>query len=328
MLVYQNKKIIDKRVADLLEFISEDDVLVFNDARVIKAKLSGIINRNQAAVEFNLTQEIAPNLWQVLIKPAKKVRVGDEIVIAPGLSALILTKREDGSIEIEFDEKNRAELLRKIEQCGAIPLPPYLKRSADSADDQDYQTIYSKKKFELTDDLIEGLAFASPTAGLHFDAELLAKIKAKQVLVSLNVGAGTFLPVKAERISQHVMHREFFSISEEAAEIINEAKARKKRIIAVGTTSLRALESAADEKGRIAASSQVTNIFIHPPYQFKIVDALFTNFHLPKSTLFMLVCALVGKEEAFRIYQHAIDERYRFYSYGDASFLEVVRSRS
>lgn len=319
MLLYKNSQILDLQLSNLIDFLQEGDVMVFNDAYVIKAKLTATIARNQAKLEFNLDQEIdQSSIWRALCRPAKKVKVDDILEIADDFSAQVIAKTDDGFINIKFNcDKNN--LLQKLDKYGQTPLPPYIKRDDISddlkkSDQKNYQTIYAAN----------GTAVAAPTAGLHFDHNIFAKLEAKKikkVFVTLNVGAGTFLPVRAEEIKDHKMHSEFFTISQESAEIINQAKASGKKIIAVGTTSLRALESASTVDGAIKPITTNTDIFIYPGYKFKIVDILMTNFHLPKSTLFMLVCAFVGKEEAFKIYNHAINNNYRFYSYGDTSLL-------
>ncbi len=322
MLVFENEKIFDSQVISLTNFLQEGDVLVFNDARVIKAKLSAKILRNLAWLEFNLDQEDknydqnheVQSVWNALCKPAKKVKTGDELEIAPDFFAQVLEKTDDGFIKIKFDCSGE-KLLNKLEKYGLVPLPPYIKRAEKNLDDQkNYQTIYAKN----------GSAVAAPTAGLHFSQKVfdaLATKKIQKTFVTLNVGAGTFLPVRSDFLHEHKMHSEFFSISHESAEIINNAKALGKKIVAVGTTSLRVLESSCDKNGMIKPMQKHTKIFIYPPYEFKVVDVLMTNFHLPKSTLFMLICAFVGKEKAFEIYNHAIAQNYRFYSYGDTSLL-------
>ena len=322
MLTFKDSNILDLQVINLVDFLQEGDVIVFNDARVIKAKLSAEILRNSATLEFNLDQCLDDNIgsssWNALCKPAKKVNVGDSLKIAEDFFAEVLQKNDDGTITIKFDCAGE-DLLTKLEKYGAIPLPPYIKRPFDelrtgSEDVKNYQTIYAAN----------GVAVAAPTAGLHFTQEIFDALDAKKIqktFVTLNVGAGTFLTVRSDLIKDHKMHCESFSISKESAEIINLAKSRGKKIIAVGTTSLRVLESACDENGLMQPVTSSTRIFIHPPYQFKIVDILMTNFHLPKSTLFMLICAFVGKEKAFEIYNHAISQQYRFYSYGDSSLL-------
>lgn len=313
MLVFNGASILDSQVISLNNFLQEGDVLVFNDARVIKAKLSAIISRNSARLDFNLDQE-RDGLWQALCRPAKKVKAGDNLEIAPDFSALVIEKTDDGFIKIKFDCVEN-ELLSKLEKYGSIPLPPYIKREEENKSDlKNYQTIYAAN----------GTAVAAPTAGLHFNERIfseLEKKKIQKVFVTLNVGAGTFLPVRSDFLQDHKMHSEFYSISEESAKIINDAKKAGKKIVAVGTTSLRVLESCADKNGLVISQKTNTEIFIFPPYKFKIVDILMTNFHLPKSTLFMLICAFVGKEKAFEIYNHAISNGYRFYSYGDSSLL-------
>ena len=313
MLVFNGTSIFDSQVISLNNFLQEGDVLVFNDARVIKAKLSAIISRNSARLDFNLDQE-RNGLWQALCRPAKKVKVGDNLEIASDFSALVIEKTDDGFIKIKFDCVEN-ELLSKLEKYGSIPLPPYIKREEENKSDlKNYQTIYAAN----------GTAVAAPTAGLHFNERIfseLEKKKIQKVFVTLNVGAGTFLPVRSDFLKDHKMHSEFYSISEESAKIINDAKKNGKKIVAVGTTSLRVLESCVDENGLVIPQKTNTEIFIFPPYKFKIVDILMTNFHLPKSTLFMLICAFVKKEKAFEIYNHAISNGYRFYSYGDSSLL-------
>ncbi len=332
MLVSCGTKILDAQLINLADFLQEGDVMVFNDVKVIKAKLSAKILRNSAQLEFNLDQE-NQGLWNALCRPAKKVKAGDSLEIASDFFAEVKEKNDDGTIKIKFDCDSE-ELFAKLEKYGSVPLPPYIKRSGDAesleasnptesssnnlkakeSDVKNYQTIYAAK----------GMAAAAPTAGLHFNEKIFAMLAAKKiekVFVTLNVGAGTFLPVRADFLKDHKMHSEFFSLSAKAAEAINSAKARGKKIVAVGTTSLRVLESAADANGLLRPMNMHTQIFIHPPYVFKIVDILMTNFHLPKSTLFMLICAFVGKETAFEIYSHAMSQQYRFYSYGDSSLL-------
>jgi S-adenosylmethionine:tRNA ribosyltransferase-isomerase len=348
MLVWRDSKILDAQLINLTDFLQEGDVLVFNDARVIKAKLQAKILRNSAILDFNLDQEIEGK-WSALCRPAKKVQVGDSLQIAEDFFAEVIEKTDDGFIKIKFDCADD-ELRYKLDKYGAVPLPPYIKRtpfdetassrslslskrvetpsvntlrqaqrtaetgSANGSDETNYQTIYAAN----------GTAVAAPTAGLHFNENIFARLDAKKIqktFVTLNVGAGTFLPVRADFLKDHKMHRESFSISKETAEIINSAKKQGKKIIAVGTTSLRVLESCTNAEGLVEPMSTHTEIFIHPPYKFKIVDVLMTNFHLPKSTLFMLVSAFIGKENAQSLYNHAISKNYRFYSYGDTSLL-------
>lgn len=312
MLVCAKGEITDSKVISLSSYLQEGDVLVFNDARVIKAKLSAKILRSGAEIQLNLDQGEG-TIWQALCRGAKKVKAGDILQIAEEFSAEILEKNSDGFIKIKFSCSDD-ELAAMLEKYGETPLPPYIKRAAEKKDEENYQTIYAAR----------GAAVAAPTAGLHFNEKVFATLDAKKiekVFVTLNVGAGTFLPVRSDFLADHKMHREFFSISKEVAEKINSAKKSGKKIVAVGTTSLRVLESCANAEGMLEAASRHTEIFIHPPYRFKIADALLTNFHLPKSTLFMLICAFLGKEKAFEVYNHAIFKRYRFYSYGDCSLL-------
>ena len=321
MLVFQNNQILDKKINDLIDFFEEGSVMIFNQVKVIKAKLTGKISRNSALIHFNLDQE-SNGLWNALCRPAKKVRVGDIVMISQDLNddffCEIIEKDNDGFIKIKFN-CDEVELLTKLEKYGSVPLPPYIKRDGnnqkDSQNDQkNYQTIYAQ----------DGTAVAAPTAGLHFNENIFNKIKAKKiqcVFLTLNVGAGTFLPVRTESLKEHKMHSEKFFLSKENCEIINNAKKNGKKIIAVGTTSLRAVESSVDKDGILHPQNRSTEIFIYPPYDFKIVDILMTNFHLPKSTLFMLICAFIGYENAFKLYSHAIEKQYRFYSYGDSSLL-------
>lgn len=323
MLVFDGAQILDRQVINLADFLQEGDVMVFNDAKVVKAKLSAKILRNQAELDLNLDQQTEGGdnfaIWNALCRPAKKVKEGDEFEIAADFFAQVISKGDDGSIKIRFNY-DLNDLVAKLDKYGSVPLPPYIKRDSlndsglKNSDQKNYQTIYAAN----------GIAVAAPTAGLHFNENIFATLDAKKInrtFVTLNVGAGTFLPVRSDLIKDHKMHSEFFTISQESADLINEAKSRGKKIVAVGTTSLRSLESAVDEKGILRPAKANTQIFIYPPYQFKMVDILMTNFHLPKSTLFMLISAFVGKEKAHEIYSHAIKNNYRFYSYGDSSLL-------
>jgi S-adenosylmethionine:tRNA ribosyltransferase-isomerase len=321
MLLFYNEKIYDKKLNDIVYYLQEGDVLVFNNAKVIKAKFSAQIQRNLAKLEVNLDQEYQGLeddkefvIWQALCKPAKKVLIGDILKISEDFFAEVINKNNDGFIKIKFNYSNQ-KLVEMLDKYGQIPLPPYIKRLEKNSDDEkNYQTIYAK----------EGNAVACPTAGLHFNQEIFDKINTKKIIkvfVTLNVGAGTFLPVRSEFIKDHDMHQESFVIDEKTCEIINNAKKNKNKIIAIGTTALRVLESVVNEKNQVEAKKSTTKIFITPPYNFKIVDILLTNFHLPKSTLFMLISAFVGKENAKKIYQHAIEKKYRFFSYGDTSLL-------
>lgn len=304
----------DHHVYDLPELLRANDLLVMNDTKVIPARLYGY--RGTGRVEVFLHKRQGPGEWLAFARPFKRLREGDEIVIAPDFRAVVKEKRQDGEILVSFS-CDKSDLIRFLNKHGHVPLPPYIKRPTgdNEADKADYQTVYARK---------EG-AVAAPTAGLHFTPELLAALAAKgieQVKLTLHVGAGTFLPVKADYIRAHVMHAEWGEITEEAAAAINKAKKENRRIVAVGTTSLRLLESAADDEGALHPFSGETSIFIYPGYRFKAIDALMTNFHLPKSTLFMLVAAFSGLERMKKAYEHAIKQGYRFYSYGDATLLE------
>ncbi|MFZ2031779.1 MAG: tRNA preQ1(34) S-adenosylmethionine ribosyltransferase-isomerase QueA [Vitreimonas sp.] len=316
----------DRIVRDAPGLFRRGDLLVFNDTRVIPARLSGVRAREESsvAVEATLLRRLSSSKWSALAKPGKRLKEGDRIrfgakddraCLLGALDATIIAKGEEGEITLAFDLAG-PELDAAITAAGAMPLPPYIagKRAPDEEDFEDYQTVYAEK---------EG-AVAAPTAGLHFTNELFTRLEeagVERAQVTLHVGAGTFLPVKAEDTEAHVMHSEWRTISPETAEAINRAKAEGRRVIAVGTTALRTLESSADEGGRIRERSGDTDIFITPGYRFRVVDGLWTNFHLPKSTLFMLVAAFVGLERMRAAYAHAIASGYRFYSYGDASLL-------
>ncbi|RWM10105.1 tRNA preQ1(34) S-adenosylmethionine ribosyltransferase-isomerase QueA [Mesorhizobium sp.] len=315
----------DRIVRDLPSLLKDGDVLVFNDTRVIPAQLKGIRKRGEAMaqVEATLHMRVAPDRWRAFMRPGKRIAVGDRIHFGHDqnscflgrLDATVIEKGEAGEVLLGFDLSGPF-LDEALHAVGHIPLPPYIasKRDDDERDRRDYQTIYARE---------EG-AVAAPTAGLHFTPELFAALDAKGIerrFVTLHVGAGTFLPVKADDTADHKMHAEIGAVSAETAEALNAARARGGRIVAVGTTSLRLLESAAREDGRIEAWSGPTDIFITPGYRFKTADMLMTNFHLPRSTLFMLVSAFSGLETMRSAYAHAIESRYRFYSYGDASLL-------
>ncbi|WP_119461323.1 tRNA preQ1(34) S-adenosylmethionine ribosyltransferase-isomerase QueA [Rhodospirillaceae bacterium SYSU D60014] len=303
----------DWSVRDLPALLRPGDILVFNDTRVIPAQLSG--KRGTATVGITLHKRVAEDRWLAFARPARKLRVGDRIMFAPDFSAEVLEKGEAGEVALGFD-RSGAALLEALRQWGHTPLPPYIKRpeGPDARDQADYQTIFAR----------EDGAVAAPTAGLHFTPELLAALDARGVrraTVTLHVGAGTFLPVKVEDLRDHVMHAEIGVIAPAAAEAINAARAAGGRIVAVGTTSLRLLETVADEAGRLHPFSGETDIFITPGYRFKAADLLLTNFHLPRSTLFMLVSAFSGLARMQAAYAHAKAANYRFYSYGDCCLL-------
>ncbi len=315
----------DKIVRDLPSLLCPGDALVFNDTKVIPVALSGIRARGEtrAKVDFNLTKRVGDNSWKAFARPAKRLEAGDRVRFGHGedtcllgvLDAMVATKGEAGEVTLAFDLTGPA-LDEAIAAIGSMPLPPYiaLKREPDARDRETYQTVYAVK---------DG-AVAAPTAGLHFTPELFAALDAHGIsrhFVTLHVGVGTFLPVKAEDTDAHVMHAEWGEVSAETAAALNEVKARGGRIVAVGTTSLRLIESAARDDGVIAPWSGETAIFITPGYSFKAIDVLMTNFHLPRSTLFMLVAAFAGLGTMRAAYGHAIRYGYRFYSYGDASLL-------
>ena len=321
----------DRGVRDLPSLLDPGDLLVFNDTKVIPAQLSGLRRRGDAVAQIDATLHMrtAPDRWKAFIRPAKRLAVGDRISFGHGgnacflgqLDATVAEKGEAGEATLAFDLAGvfLDEALRAV---GHVPLPPYIasKRPDDERDRTDYQTIYARE---------EG-AVAAPTAGLHFTPELFAALDrrgVKRSFVTLHVGAGTFLPVKADDTAGHKMHSESGTISADTAAAVNAARARGSRVVAVGTTSLRLLESAASVDGKLAVWSGATNIFITPGYRFGIVDALMTNFHLPRSTLFMLVSAFSGLETMRAAYAHAIGSGYRFYSYGDASLLWPAEGR-
>ena len=299
-------------VAKLSDHLNSEDILVFNDTRVIPARLSG--KRGEAKMEITLHKRESPTSWWVFAKPAKKCRVGD-ILNFDGLDAEVLDLGDAGERLINFKIEDDT-MTEALEAHGVMPLPPYIaaQRAVDEKDKSDYQTLFAKK---------DG-AVAAPTAGLHFTTKIMQSLKDKGIRcvnVTLHVGAGTFLPVKVDNTNDHKMHSEIGEISKETANALNKARANGGRIIAVGTTSLRVLESATDDDGTVQPYNDATDIFITPGYRFKAVDILMTNFHLPKSTLFMLVCAFAGMDVMKHAYDTAIDEGYRFYSYGDGSLL-------
>ncbi|MEG6509444.1 tRNA preQ1(34) S-adenosylmethionine ribosyltransferase-isomerase QueA [Methyloligella sp. 2.7D] len=315
----------DKQFRDLAALLRPGDALVFNDTRVIPAELHGTRTRGEAVAEIsvNLTKRLDATRWQAFARPAKRLQPGDRIQFGTGngaclagsLDATVEGKGEGGEIALRFDLEGAA-LDEAIASIGAMPLPPYIasRRRADASDVKDYQTVYAAH---------EG-AVAAPTAGLHFTDDLIAELEGKGISthrLTLHVGPGTFLPVKADDTEDHVMHSETGVLSEDVAEALNDVRARGGRIVAVGTTALRLLESAADETGHIHPFTGDTDIFITPGYRFRAVDLLLTNFHLPRSTLFMLVSAFSGLEAMQAAYAHAIRQRYRFYSYGDACLL-------
>ena len=304
----------DKTVSDLPGLLRKGDVLVFNDTRVIPAQLEGRKQGGEAKIGATLHKRVDLRRWQAFIRNAKRLREGDAIEFGGGVVAQAEKRLEDGSFVLLFEGDEPVEVL--LERAGTMPLPPYIagKRPTDAKDRTDYQTMFAAR---------DG-AVAAPTASLHFTPELIDGLDAAGITretLTLHVGAGTFMPVKAQDTSEHVMHSEWGRIEADVAMRLNQARAAGGRIIAAGTTVLRLLESAANDDGELAAFAGDTDIFITPGYRFKAVDGLMTNFHLPKSTLFMLVSALMGREQMQAAYAHAIAQEYRFYSYGDSSLL-------
>lgn len=306
----------DKHFYDILNYLKEGDCLVMNNSKVIPARLFGT-KPTGARIEFLLIKRVQGEgrLWETLVKPGKKMKPGDRVTFseAPRMEAEVIGYGGDGTRIVRFECEN--DFMAQLEEIGKIPLPPYIGRESDAEDKVRYQTVYCKDEGSV----------AAPTAGLHFTEELLKKAKQKGVklaYVTLHVGIGTFRPVKCDVVEEHQMHFEEYYIDEENAARINEVKQAGGRIIAVGTTSTRTLESASSEDGIVKAGHGNTGIFIYPGYRFKVVDCLITNFHLPKSTLLMLISALYGREEMLRIYTEAVEKKYRFFSYGDAMFIE------
>lgn len=324
LLVVRGQTLADRTVADLPALLSPGDVLVFNDTKVIPARLFGARLRGDGAVavEATLHRRLSPSRWTAFMRPGKRLKPGDRVrfgqagetaCLTAGLDATVVSKGEGGEVELSFDLAGPA-LDEAIRGLGVPPLPPYIaaKRAEDARDVADYQTVYAR----------EDGSVAAPTAGLHFTPELMARLEAQGIgraFVTLHVGAGTFLPVKTERIEDHRMHPETGVVSEGTAAVLNAARARGGRIVPVGTTSLRLLESATNAGGTVRAFAGETDIFIRPGYRFRAADALMSNFHLPQSTLLMLVAALAGLDTVRSAYAHAVETGYRFYSYGDAS---------
>lgn len=301
-----------RHFTDILEYLHPGDCLVINNTKVIPARLFGVKEDTQAKIEVLLLKRKENDIWETLVKPGKKAKPGTKHVFGDGLlTAEVVDVVEEGNRLIQFHYDGIFEEI--LDQLGQMPLPPYITHQLK--DKNRYQTVYAK---------YDGSA-AAPTAGLHFTKELLQKVKDMGVdiaEVTLHVGLGTFRPVKVENVLDHHMHSEFYMVSQEAADKINRAKESGHRVIAVGTTSTRTLEAAADENGRLHETSGWTEIFIYPGYQFKVIDALITNFHLPQSTLVMLVSALAGREHVLHAYEIAVKERYRFFSFGDAMLIQ------
>ena len=311
LLVYNSAKktMEDKTFRDIYDYLHDGDVLVVNNTKVIPARTYALTPHG-GVVEVLLLKRLELNTWEVLMRPGKKGKIGVKMTIGDELSLTVKDITETGERIVEFEYEGAFEDV--LSRVGTMPLPPYIKEKLENQ--ARYNTVYSK---------VDGSA-AAPTAGLHFTPELLQKLKDKGVQVAevlLHVGLGTFRPVSEEIITDHKMHSEYYEIKPEAAEIINKAKAEGRRVIAVGTTSVRTLESVADEKGMVRACQGNTEIFLYPPYKMKCVDALITNFHLPESTLIMLVSCLTGREEILSVYKYAVENEYRFFSFGDAMFI-------
>lgn len=326
LVVEPGGALLDRQVRDLPSFLKAGDCLVFNDTRVIPARLNGVRTREESVVhvEATLHRRLSPSRWTAFMKPGKRLKPGDRVsfgetsdraCLLGTLDATVQDKGEDGEVTLSFDLSG-PDLDAAIAERGMMPLPPYIaaKRPEDDRDRADYQTVYAR----------EDGSVAAPTAGLHFTAGLLEALKAKGVgsaFVTLHVGAGTFLPVKVDEVSEHRMHPEWGEVGQATADQLNAVQAAGGRIVCVGTTSLRLVESATGEDGVVRPFAAETSIFITPGYRFRAADALMTNFHLPKSTLFMLVSAFAGQARMRQVYEHAIRDGYRFYSYGDSSLL-------
>lgn len=311
-LMLLNKKtgeINHKKFYNIIDYLNNGDVLVLNDTRVMPARIFGYRPEKDESIEILLLNHKG-DTWETLAKPGKKLKIGTEIIFSDELKAQVVDISEDGSRFLKFIYSGIFEEI--LDRLGEMPLPPYIQEKLE--DKERYQTVYSK----------EIGSAAAPTAGLHFTKELLKKIEEKGIeicFITLHVGLGTFRPVKVEDVTKHKMHSEFYIIRDDVAQKINKAKDEGRRIVAVGTTSIRTLESAADDKGHVKAKSGWTDIFIYPPYKFKCVDALITNFHLPESTLIMLVSSLSTREIILNAYNVAVKEKYRFFSFGDAMFI-------
>lgn len=315
LMVIDRKKDINQQLVfkDIVDFLNPGDALVVNETKVFPARLFGVKYKSDARVELLLLRQLEETMWEVLVKPARKVRVGNRIQITEDFGCNVIDNTISGGRVVKFDY-NGKDFFDIIDEVGSSPLPPYIKRDSEKLDREKYQTVYAKKVG----------AVAAPTAGLHFTDEVMNKIRDKGVKIIpllLHVGLGTFRPIKVEELSRHQMDSEYFEISEEAAKQINEVKLSGGRVVAVGTTSVRTLETAANADNLVKPISGWTDKFIFPPYSFKIIDALITNFHLSGSTLFLLTCALAGKERMLNAYQEAIENKFRFYSYGDSMLI-------
>ncbi|RMD94402.1 MAG: tRNA preQ1(34) S-adenosylmethionine ribosyltransferase-isomerase QueA [Calditrichaeota bacterium] len=308
----ETQKIEDKIFSDVVDYINPGDCLVINETKVFPARLMGTKDKTDAKVEIFLLRELENGLWEVLVKPARKVRVGNRLSIGNELVCDVIDNTVSGGRVVRF--RYDGDFFEIVERLGQSPLPPYVKREPEPLDKERYQTVYAR---------VRG-AVAAPTAGLHFTEDILKKLRKKGVKivpVVLHLGLGSFRPVVVEDLSRHKMDSEYYEISEESAEIINTTMKEGGKIVAVGTSTVRALETQVTSEGWVKPEKGWTDKFIYPPYEFKIVDRLITNFHLPASTLLMMVCAFAGRDFIFKAYRRAIKEKYRFYSYGDAMLI-------
>ena len=316
MVLNRESKTVDHRVfRDIIDYLNPEDMLVVNSSKVIPARLLGVTEKTGSDMELLLLRMLDNGEWETLVRPGKRAKIGSSFNFGGILKATVTDIVDGGNrvVRFDYDTEKYKTVYEVLDAIGNMPLPPYITKKLENK--SDYQTVYAKE---------EGSA-AAPTAGLHFTDELLARIKEKGVgygEVTLHVGLGTFRPVKVDKIEEHLMHGEYFHITDEVANEINERRARGGRIIAVGTTSCRVLESVSTPDGKVHAIDGETSIFIYPGYKFKAVDALITNFHLPESTLIMLVSALAGKEFVMNAYEEAVEEKYRFFSFGDAMLIE------
>jgi len=316
LMVIDRKKqtITHKRFYNIIDYLNPGDLLVINETKVYPARLWAVKDRTEAKVEVFLLRELENSLWEVMVKPARKVRIGNKLTIAKGVQCDVIDNTVSGGRVVRFNNIPKETLYKLIDEVGLSPLPPYIDREPTEDDKETYQTVYAKKRG----------AVAAPTAGLHFTEELMQKIKDKGVKIFpivLHIGLGTFRPVTVEDLSRHRMDSEYFEVSAETALAINNARSKGKRIIAVGTSVVRTLETVTVSGFQITPRRGWTDKFIHPPYEFKMVDALITNFHQPKSTTIMQVSAFGGHELIMRAYQEAIEKKYRFFSYGDSMLI-------
>ena len=310
----ENGTIEHKTFCDIIDYLNPEDMLVVNSSKVIPARLIGVTKKTGSSMELLLLRALDDGRWLTLVRPGKRAKVGSAFDFSGLLTATVEEVHDDGNrvVRFEYDTEKYKNIYEVLDAVGNMPLPPYITKKLENKDD--YQTVYAKE---------EGSA-AAPTAGLHFTSELIERIKAKGVgygEVTLHVGLGTFRPVKVDKIEEHEMHGEYFHISKETADEINRRRANGGRIIAVGTTSCRVLESASTPDGIVHPMNAETAIFIYPGYKFKAIDALITNFHLPESTLIMLISALAGRDKVMAAYETAVEEKYRFFSFGDAMFI-------